>query len=60
MMSDDADGCDFAENPEEFFAYNFGYDIIRDSVQQVQKSGLETFSLPETFFQNKPGKGVYP
>lgn len=48
-----------AENPEEFFAYNFGYDIIRDSVQQVQKVE-PSFSLSPTFFQNEPGKGVYP
>ncbi|KXH38033.1 FAD dependent oxidoreductase [Colletotrichum simmondsii] len=47
------------KNPEEFFAYNFGYDIIRDSVQQVQKV-KPSFTLPPTFFQNEPGKGVYP
>lgn len=48
-----------AENPEEFFAYNFGYDIIRDSVQQVQKVDA-SFELPASFFQKAPGKCVYP
>ncbi|KAL3295857.1 salicylate hydroxylase [Colletotrichum asianum] len=47
------------KNPEEFFAYNFGYDIIRDSVQQVQKVDA-SFELPASFFQKAPGKGVYP
>ncbi|KAL0940404.1 salicylate hydroxylase [Colletotrichum truncatum] len=47
------------KNPEEFFAYNFGYDIIRDSVQQVQKVEA-SFELPSSFFQKVPGRGVYP
>ncbi|KAJ0375007.1 hypothetical protein COL26b_006722 [Colletotrichum chrysophilum] len=47
------------KNPEEFFAYNFGYDIIRDSVQKVQKVDA-SFELPASFFQKAPGKGVYP
>ncbi|KZL66792.1 salicylate hydroxylase, partial [Colletotrichum tofieldiae] len=47
------------KNPEEFFAYNFGYDIIRDSVQQLQKAD-PSFSLPPSFFQKEPVKGVYP
>ncbi|KAF6819226.1 salicylate hydroxylase [Colletotrichum musicola] len=47
------------KNPEEFFAYNFGYDIIRDSVQHVQKMD-PSFELPATFFQKQPVKGVYP
>ncbi|KAK1977169.1 salicylate hydroxylase [Colletotrichum cereale] len=47
------------KNPEEFFAYNFGYDIIRDSVQQVRKVD-PSFSLPPSFFTKEPVRGVYP
>ncbi|GKT44440.1 FAD-dependent monooxygenase OpS4 [Colletotrichum spaethianum] len=47
------------KNPEDFFAYNFGYDIIRDSVQHVQKLD-PAFSLPPSFFRKEPVRGVYP
>ncbi|KAK1596673.1 uncharacterized protein LY79DRAFT_667237 [Colletotrichum navitas] len=48
------------KKPEEFFAYNFGYDMIRDSVQHRQKVD-PSFSLPASFFSKKePVRGVYP
>lgn len=43
------------ERPEDFFDYNFRYDIIEDSVSQL-KDQYPAFELPSTFFQNTPGK----
>jgi hypothetical protein len=47
------------ETPEDFFKYNFGYDIVRDSVLAMEKENPE-WKLPDTFFEKTPGKGVYP
>lgn len=47
------------ENPEEFFKYNFGYDIVRDSTQAMQREDKE-WKLPEKFFEKTPVAGVYP
>lgn len=49
----------FVGNPEEFFKYNFGYDVIRDSVQHMKKLD-PSFELPPHFFQKEPGQGAYP
>lgn len=47
------------ENPEEFFKYNFGYDIARDSIQAMQRDD-GNWKLPEKFFEKEPVPGVYP
>lgn len=43
------------ERPEDFFDYNFRYDIIEDSLNHLKKQ-YSTFELPNDFFQNTPGK----
>ncbi|ERT00359.1 salicylate hydroxylase [Sporothrix schenckii 1099-18] len=43
------------KRPEDFFDYNFRYDVIEDSVSQL-KEQYPTFELPGNFFQNTPGK----
>lgn len=45
--------------PEEFFKYNFGYDVVKDS-QQTMRKEYPTWELPKTFFEIQPGEGVYP
>lgn len=47
------------ETPEQFFDYNFGYDVVMDSVNHIRHVN-PTFKVPETFFQNEPGRGVFP
>ncbi|KAH8200869.1 hypothetical protein TruAng_004955 [Truncatella angustata] len=47
------------KTPEEFFDYNFGYDVIRDTLNHLKRLD-PAFELPGSFFQNEPGKGVYP
>ena len=47
------------KSPEEFFRYNFGYDIVRDCEQNMQRE-IPGWELPESFFEKKPGIGVYP
>lgn len=48
-----------SENPEEFFKYNFGYDIVKDSTQAMQRADAN-WKLPEKFFEKEPVAGVYP
>ncbi|CAK7206932.1 hypothetical protein SEUCBS139899_009739 [Sporothrix eucalyptigena] len=43
------------KRPEDFFEYNFRYDIIEDSVTQLKKR-YPTFELPGNFFQTTPGR----
>ncbi|KAL1894036.1 hypothetical protein Sste5346_006178 [Sporothrix stenoceras] len=43
------------KRPEDFFDYNFRYDIIEDSLGQL-KEKYPAFELPTNFFQNVPGK----
>ena len=50
---------DVIETPEDFFRYNFGYDVIRDSTKKM-KSAFAYWELPKSFFEKKPGDGVYP
>jgi salicylate hydroxylase len=45
------------ESPPEFYAFNFGYDVIRDSVSKVQEVD-PSFALPSDFFQKEPGRTV--
>jgi salicylate hydroxylase len=47
------------ETPEDFFKYNFGYDIVRDSTQSMTREVPE-WELPATFFEKEPGAGIYP
>jgi salicylate hydroxylase len=47
------------ENPDEFVNFNYGYDVVRDSVRAMEK-GNPGWTLPATFFEKEPGKGVYP
>ena len=47
------------ENPEEFFKYNFGYDIVKDSTQAMQRADAN-WQLPKKFFEKEPVAGVYP
>ncbi|PBP22729.1 salicylate hydroxylase [Diplocarpon rosae] len=47
------------KTPEDFFAYNFGYDIVKDSTQAMQRED-PTWELPSTFFAKTPVAGVYP
>jgi salicylate hydroxylase len=47
------------ETPEEFFMYNFGYDVVTDSKQAMLRENPE-WELPDTFFETKPAKGLYP
>jgi salicylate hydroxylase len=50
---------DFEETPEQYFEYNFGYDVIRDSVQNMQEA-FPGWELPGNFFQIEPVRGTYP
>lgn len=47
------------KTPEQFFAYNFGYDIVRDSTQAMERE-VPGWELPSTFFGKEVGRGVYP
>ncbi|KAH7360729.1 salicylate hydroxylase [Rhexocercosporidium sp. MPI-PUGE-AT-0058] len=47
------------KNPEEFLDFNFGYDIVRDSTQAMQREDAE-WKLPKRFFEKTPVAGVYP
>lgn len=47
------------ETPEDFFKYNFGYDIVRDSKRSMAREN-PSWELPATFFEKEPGAGVYP
>lgn len=47
------------ENPEEFFEFNFGYDVIHDAKLALQKE-LPGWEVPENFFESEPGRGTYP
>lgn len=40
------------ESPEEFFRFNFGYDVVKDSEQIMQKDNSE-WKLPESFVTTK-------
>jgi hypothetical protein len=42
-----------------FLEYNFGYDVVRDLLQAMQRE-IPGWNLLENFFEMKPGKGVYP
>ncbi|RDW82771.1 salicylate hydroxylase-3 [Coleophoma cylindrospora] len=44
---------------EDFFKYNFGYDVVKDTTQAMAAQ-FPAWELPENFFQSKPGEGVYP
>jgi salicylate hydroxylase len=54
-----ATDCDPKETPEQFFDYNFGYDVVQDSLNQLKQRD-PLFELPISFFRNEPGRGVYP
>lgn len=47
------------ETPEDFFKYNFGYDVVKASTQAMERE-VPGWTLPENFFEEKPGEGVYP
>ncbi|ORY58182.1 salicylate hydroxylase [Pseudomassariella vexata] len=47
------------KGPEEFFDYNFGYDVVQDSLNHLKQVD-PTFELPLSFFQQQPGRGAYP
>ncbi|OBT55583.1 hypothetical protein VE04_03595 [Pseudogymnoascus sp. 24MN13] len=47
------------KNPEEFFEFNFGYDIIHDVKLALQKE-VPGWEVPENFFESQPGRGTYP
>jgi len=47
------------KNPQEFFRFNFGYDVVRDSKMAMKRVDPE-WVLPGTFFETEPGGGVYP
>ncbi|KAJ2897396.1 FAD-dependent monooxygenase OpS4 [Zalerion maritima] len=47
------------KTPEEFFQYNFGYDVIRDTVQQMEAHD-SSYKLPENYWTVPPKRGVYP
>ncbi|KAF8848702.1 salicylate hydroxylase [Acephala macrosclerotiorum] len=47
------------KTPEEFFRYNFGYDVVRHS-KKVMEEKYPTWLLPEAFFEREPGAGIYP
>jgi hypothetical protein len=40
------------ESPEEFFPFNFGYDIVKDSEQIIQQE-IPEWKLPEIFIGKK-------
>jgi salicylate hydroxylase len=47
------------ETPEDFFKYNFGYDVVQDSMLAMQKLN-RLWELPAKFFEKKPVPGLYP
>ncbi|KAK2596315.1 hypothetical protein N8I77_013211 [Diaporthe amygdali] len=47
------------KSPEQFFDYNFGYDVVRDSLNYLKEMD-PNFELPKSFFQEQPGRGAYP
>ncbi|KAH8894654.1 salicylate hydroxylase [Thozetella sp. PMI_491] len=47
------------KNPEQFFDYNFGYDVVQDSLNHLRETE-PSFELSDTFFQTPPGRGAYP
>jgi salicylate hydroxylase len=47
------------ETPEDFYKFNFGYDVVRDSKQAMERSN-PGWELPSTFFEKEPEAGVYP
>ena len=40
------------ESPEEFFRFNFGYDVVKDS-EKIMKEANPEWKLPETFVGKK-------
>ncbi len=40
------------ESPEDFFRFNFGYDVVKDS-EQIMKIAFPDWNLPETFVGKK-------
>jgi hypothetical protein len=46
----------FLKTPEDFFAYNFGYNVVRDSTQHMTRE-IPGWAIPATFFEKKPGVG---
>ncbi|KFZ04867.1 hypothetical protein V501_08891, partial [Pseudogymnoascus sp. VKM F-4519 (FW-2642)] len=47
------------KNPEEFFEFNFGYDVIHDAKLALQKE-VPGWEVPGNFFESEPGRGTYP
>ncbi|KFY62264.1 hypothetical protein V497_02473 [Pseudogymnoascus sp. VKM F-4516 (FW-969)] len=47
------------KNPEEFFEFNFGYDVIHDAKLALQKE-VPGWEVPKGFFESEPGRGTYP
>ncbi|KAI0153906.1 salicylate hydroxylase [Pestalotiopsis sp. NC0098] len=47
------------KSPEEFFDFNFGYDVIQDTLNHRQSLD-PSFEVPKAFFEREPTKGVYP
>ncbi|KFY34839.1 hypothetical protein V494_06418 [Pseudogymnoascus sp. VKM F-4513 (FW-928)] len=47
------------KNPEGFFEFNFGYDVIHDAKLAMQKE-VPGWEVPENFFESEPGRGTYP
>jgi hypothetical protein len=47
------------ESPRDFSSYNFGYDVVSDSIQ-VMMEAFPGWQLPRSFFEKEPGRGVYP
>jgi salicylate hydroxylase len=47
------------ETPEDFYKFNFGYDVVRDSKQAMERLN-PVWELPSTFFEKEPEAGVYP
>jgi hypothetical protein len=46
---------DCTESPEDYFRFNFGYDVVRDS-EQIMKSEFPGWKLPESFIGKKVGE----
>ncbi|KAI4594315.1 hypothetical protein KJ359_008338 [Pestalotiopsis sp. 9143b] len=47
------------KSPEEFFDFNFGYDVVQDTLSHLQSLD-PSFEVPKTFFERVPIAGVYP
>ncbi|PMD63654.1 salicylate hydroxylase [Hyaloscypha bicolor E] len=47
------------KTPEDFYKFNFGYDVVRDSKQAMERLN-PGWELPSTFFEKEPEAGVYP